>query len=405
MSEAASTEASGTTSTRSLRERLLASRLGRGDLGFLPVLLALVVIAIVFEASNSTFLTPRNLSNLTLQLGVLGIITLGLVLVLLIGEIDLSAGSVSGLTASVMAILLADHGFSGAAGIAVAIGLGALIGIVQGLWIVVVRAPSFIVTLTGLLVWQGSQHLVLGYEIGAVEINDPLVTSVASTFMPTWLAIGLTILIATAAAAYALRRLRHERPTSGDAWAIFLRAAVYPLVAVAVVLILSRYFGVPYLLILVVGLAALLTLVTEWTPLGVHIFAVGGNAEAARRGGINVAALRVAVFCICSSLAALAGVVSASRQYAVDSNTGGGNMVLDGIAAAVIGGTSLFGGRGRVVGGLLGAVVIASVANGLDLNGQSADVKTIITGLILLAAVSVDMLARRRRISSGAAGA
>jgi D-xylose transport system permease protein len=162
---------------------------------------------------------------------------------------------------------------------------------------------------------------------------------------------------------------------------------------------------VPYLLLLVIGLAALLTVVTERTPFGVHVFAVGGDAEAARRAGINVAALRVAMFCTCSTLAALAGIVSASRQYAVDSNTGGGNLVLDGIAAAVIGGTSLFGGRGRVVGGLLGAVVIASVANGLDLNGQSADVKTIITGLILLAAVSVDMLARRRRISSGAAGA
>ena len=175
--------------------------------------------------------------------------------------------------------------------------------------------------------------------------------------------------------------------------------------AVIIFAVLSNHLGIPVLLFILVGLALILTVLTEHTPFGVHIFAVGGNAEAARRAGINVARVRVILFSVCSAFAAMSGIVAASRQYAVDSNTGGGNLVLDAIAAAVIGGTSLFGGRGRILGGLLGAVVIGSVANGLDLLGQSANVKSIITGLILLAAVSVDMIARKRRIRSGAAGA
>ncbi|MDE0114302.1 MAG: ABC transporter permease, partial [Albidovulum sp.] len=169
--------------------------------------------------------------------------------------------------------------------------------------------------------------------------------------------------------------------------------------------VLSNHLGVPVLLLILAILALVLTLVTEHTPFGVHIFAVGGNAEAARRAGINVARLKLILFSSCSALAAFSGIVAVSRQYAADGNTGGGNLVLDAIAAAVIGGTSLFGGRGRIQGSLLGALVIGTVANGLDLLGQSANVKSIITGLILLGAVSVDMVARQRRIRSGAAGA
>jgi D-xylose transport system permease protein len=385
--------------------RLFTSRLARGDLGFLPVIVALIAIAVIFYLANPLFLVPRNLSNLSLQVGVLGVMTLGITLVLLIGEIDLSTGSLSGLCAVVMVLLSSRHGQPAFVAILAAILLGAAVGLVQGLWIVIVRAPSFIVTLTGLLVWQGAQRLLIGYEIGQIEVDDPFITGIASTFMPAWLSILVVAAIAAVALIYAGRNWwRADADRIGAAGTI-VRAAVYPLVAAAIVLILSQYDGVPYLLLLLVTLAAVLTIVTERTPFGVHIFSVGGNAEAARRAGVNTAALRVVVFMTCSGFAALSGIIAASRQYAVDSNTGGGNLVLDSIAAAVIGGTSLFGGRGRIVGGLLGALVIGSVANGLDLLGQSADVKTIITGLILLAAVTVDMLARRRRISSGAAGA
>jgi D-xylose transport system permease protein len=162
---------------------------------------------------------------------------------------------------------------------------------------------------------------------------------------------------------------------------------------------------VPCLLLLLVALATVLTILTERTAFGVHVLAVGGNAEAARVMGINVAGMRVAIFGLSAGLAALAGVVSASRQFSVDSTTGGGDLVLDAIAAAVIGGTSLFGGRGRIVGGLLGAMVIAAVANGLDLLGQSSDVKSIVTGVILLGAVSVDIRARGRRFGRRPSGA
>ena len=159
------------------------------------------------------------------------------------------------------------------------------------------------------------------------------------------------------------------------------------------------------MLIILLTITLILTLLTEYTKFGVHIFAVGGNQEAARRTGVQVNKIRIIVFSICSGLAAISGIISVSRQFAVDTNTGGGNLILDAIAAAVIGGTSLFGGRGRIIGALLGALVIGSVANGLDLLGQSANVKSIITGLILLAAASIDIISRRRRILSGKGGA
>ncbi|MBZ9936763.1 sugar ABC transporter permease [Mesorhizobium sp. BR1-1-16] len=384
--------------TPSILARLGASRIAHGDLGFLPVVFGLVVIALVFYNLTPVFLTPRNASNLVLQLGPLTLLTMGMVLVLLIGEIDLSAGSVAGCAAVVLVVLLTRHGWPAIGAIPAALLFGCLAGLIQGSWVVFVRAPSFIVTLTGLLVFQGLQFLLLGEEVGALLIYDPFVKGIASTYMPHWLAwclVGLTAIIALAAALTA--PVRNARR--------LLRLLLFPLVAAAIVAVLNLYFGVPYLLLLVIAVALALTLLTEHSLFGVHLLAVGGNAEAARRAGINVSTVRIRVFALCSTLAALAGIVAASRQYSVDSATGGGNLVLDSIAAAVIGGTSLFGGRGRIVGGLLGAVVIGSVSNGLDLLGQPAHIKTIITGLILLAAVSVDMLARRRRISSGAAGA
>lgn len=385
--------------------RLLA-RLSHGELGFTPVLVALLAAFIVFHLLNPYFLTPRNLSNLALQVGVLGVMALGVSLVLFIGEIDLSAGSVSGVCAVVLVLLASRYGAPGLVAIAAAIVCGGIIGWIHGTCITLIGAPSFIVTLTGLLVWQGAQRMLVGNQIGQVLIDDPLVISVASTFMPDWLSLLLVALIIIASLANCAVRWRSQPLADGfDRLELLGRAALFPAMAFIIFAVLSNHLGVPVLLFILVGLALILTVLTEHTPFGVHIFAVGGNAEAARRAGINVARVRVILFSVCSAFAAMSGIVAASRQYAVDSNTGGGNLVLDAIAAAVIGGTSLFGGRGRILGGLLGAVVIGSVANGLDLLGQSANVKSIITGLILLAAVSVDMIARKRRIRSGAAGA
>ena len=384
----------------------LVSRLRQGELGFIPVLVALLVAFVVFHLANPYFLTPRNMSNLALQVGVLGVMSLGVSLVLFIGEIDLSAGSVSGVSAVVLVLMSSWYGVPGPAAIAAAILCGAAIGWIHGKCTTLIGAPSFIVTLTGLLVWQGVQRMLVGNQIGQVLIDDPLVLSIASTFMPLWLSLFIVAVIAASAAAVCFRRWK-RRPGAApvDRLALLGRAALFPAMAIVAVAVLSNHMGVPVLLLVLVGLALALTYVTEHTPFGVHVYAVGGNAEAARRAGIDVARTKVILFAVCSAFAAISGIIAVSRQYAVDSNTGGGNLVLDAIAAAVIGGTSLFGGRGRIPGALLGAIVIGSVANGLDLLGQSANVKSIITGLILLAAVSVDMIARKRRIRTGAAGA
>ena len=405
MAPAESSPQSGTRSSTTGDEGLL-SRLQHGELGFVPVIIALAVVFLVFHLANPYFLTPRNISNLTLQLGVLGIMALGVTLVLFIGEIDLSAGSVSGACAVVLVLLSAKLGVPGLLAAFSAILAGAAIGWIHGKCVTLIGAPSFIVTLTGLLVWQGVQRMLVGNQIGQMLINDPLITSIASTFLPNWASLGLIAAILIAAIAH----YRHNRPvriSRGMAIRMYHvgQAALYPALAIVIYLVLSQHAGVPVLLLMLVSLALLLTILTEHTPFGMHIFAVGGNAEAARRAGINVSGIRVMLFSMCSALAALSGIIAVSRQYAVDSNTGGGNLVLDAIAAAVIGGTSLFGGRGRIIGSLLGALVIGSVSNGLDLLGQTANVKSIITGLILLAAVSVDMIARKRRIQSGTAGA
>ena len=384
----------------------LAARLSQGELGFVPVLVALLAAFIVFHLANPYFLTPRNMSNLALQVGVLGVMALGVSLVLFIGEIDLSAGSVSGVCAVVLVLLASTFSISGPVAIAAAVLCGAAIGWIHGKCVTVIGAPSFIVTLTGLLVWQGVQRMLVGNQIGQVLIDDPLVLGIASTFMPFWLSAALVAIITMAAVVVCTQRWRHQSGANRLDQLTFLGgASLFPAMSLIVVAVLSRHMGVPVLLLVLVFLALALTVITEHTPFGAHVFAVGGNAEAARRAGINVARTKVILFSICSAFAAISGTIAVSRQYAVDSNTGGGNLVLDAIAAAVIGGTSLFGGRGRIPGALLGAIVIGSVANGLDLLGQSANVKSIITGLILLAAVSVDMIARKRRIRTGAAGA
>lgn len=372
----------------------------RGELGLWPVLIGLVIIAIGFQVANDAFLSSRNLSNLILQTGTLSILTLGVMLVLLLGEIDLSIGAVSGLTAGVMGIASALHGWPAWAAIGLAILVGAVIGLVQGSWIVAFKAPSFIVTLAGMLVWQGTQLLSLSSQNGQLRIEDPAITGLATNYLPRGLGWGLAILVVVAGTGWVmLRRYLSQRagygtqPLSLDLGRILAIAGV----AIAVILVLDNYLGVPYMLVAVLAVTVVLAVVTGSTVFGRHIYAVGGNAEAARRTGVRVRSLRVTIFVLASSLAAFGGLLEAARGYSVSVNSGGGNTALNAIAAAVIGGTSLFGGRGTVLGALLGAVVISSVQNGLALVGQSAATQVIATGLILLAAVTLDMTARNRR--------
>jgi D-xylose transport system permease protein len=376
----------------------------RGELGLWPVLIAILLIAIGFQLANDAFLSPRNLSNLVLQTGTLAILTLGIMLVLLLGEIDLSIGAVSGLTASIMALLSASAGWPAWAAILTAVGAGALIGLAQGSWIVAFRAPSFIVTLAGMLVWQGLQLFALSGKSGQLRVEDPFITSIASSYLPRpagW-AVAVGIAVVGIGVIFVRRTLDaragyEPNPIARDV-AMSVGIAVIP---IGGMLILDRYLGMPYLLLIMLAVTAILALVTKSTVFGRHIYAVGGNAEAARRTGIKVGWLRIAIFVIAAVLAVLAGILDVSRSYSVSVNTGGGNTSLNAIAAAVIGGTSLFGGRGTIVGALLGALVISSVQNGLALLGQPAAVQVIATGLILLAAVTIDMTARNRRSKGG----
>lgn len=368
------------------------------ELGLWPVIIALVIIALGFFLANDAYLSPRNLSNLAMQTGTLAVLTLGVMLVLLLGEIDLSVGAVSGITAALMGILSALAGWPAWAAILAAVVAGALIGLAQGAWIVAFRAPSFIVTLAGMLVWQGVQLWALSSQNGQLRVEDPVITGIASTYLPSAAGWSIAIAVAVIGAAWVfgkrslgVRAGYRMDPLGRD----IAKAAIIVLLPLGIVGLMESYLGVPLLLVIVLAITLVLAVMTSSTIFGRHIYAVGGNAEAARRTGIRVAQLKIAVFVIVATLAAVAGVLSVARGYSVSVNTGGGNLTLNAIAAAVIGGTSLFGGRGTIVGALLGALVISSVQNGLALIGQTAATQTITTGLILLAAVTLDMTARR----------
>ncbi|CAM2157603.1 D-xylose transport system permease protein [Pararobbsia alpina] len=374
----------------------LRERLRHGEFGPVPVLIGLVVIALIFQSLNPNFLTPRNMSNLILQIGVVGTIGVGVVLALLLGEIDLSLGAVAGVSAAVLGVLQAGYGWPGWLALLVALASGALMGLLQGLIIVMLRVPSFIATLAGLLAWQGVQLILLG-PTGERLVVDPMIRAIASGYLSPlagWL-VGVVVLLVAALSLMRQRTLKAQAGLPHE----FTRGALsrYVTFAIALTLIigaLNAYFGVPYILLLLGALVVALTLFTERTVTGRHIYAIGGNAEAARRAGIPVAAIRVGVFSLIGALAGLGGVISVSRQFAVSIGTGGGTLLLDAIAAAVIGGTSLFGGRGRIYHAILGALVIGSVANGLDLLGSPSSTKNIATGLILVVAVALDAASR-----------
>ncbi len=378
-------------------------RIGSGELGALPVVFGLALIWTYFELQDTHFLTPRNLSNLVLQVSVSGTIAIGVVLVLLLGEIDLSVGSVAGATAAVLGVLVVDDNWPWWAGILAMVATGALIGAFQGAWYAFLRVPSFVVTLAGLLVWLGVQLHVLG-DAGTLNVFDAHITAVASTFLPhAWgwaLAIVAVIAFAGARLVEDARRRRANMSTQSLPL-LFAQTATTAVLLLGAVAALNQAYGVPTAGVVLFALVALFDWVARRTTFGRHIYAVGGQAEAARRAGINVARIRIGVFTLAGTLAAVGGLISTARLQAASTQTGGGTLLLESIAAAVIGGTSLFGGRGRVWAALLGALVIGSVSNGLDLVGQPADVKYMVEGAILLLAVTVDAYSRRRLAVTG----
>lgn len=383
----------------------LRRRVTEGDLGSLPVIIGLAVIWLIFWRLNPNFLTPRNLTNLVLQIAAVGTISAGVVLVLLLGEIDLSVGAVSGLCAAVMAVLNVKNGQPAVIAVGGGLVVGMAIGVLHGFWFTRFHVPSFVVTLAGLLAWQGALLYVLG-DTGTINLNDRGIVGLANTFFPQWVGWGIAIV---SIVVYALgtanehRRRRAAGLVVGSPPALAGQVIVFGAVVLVAVGVLNADRGVPSGVLILLGFVVILDYVTRRTPFGRHVYAVGGNAEAARRAGISVNGIRVAVFCIASVMAAAGGILGASRLLAVNQSSGGSDLLLNAIASAVIGGASLFGGRGTVWAAPLGALVIGSISNGMDLLALSSSVKFMITGAVLLLAVTIDALSRRGREAAGRA--
>jgi D-xylose transport system permease protein len=381
----------------------LLRRFLQGDLGELRVIAALVLIWAIFQAQEDRFLSATNLTNLVLQITGVGLISVGVVLVLLLGEIDLSVGAVSGLCAAVMAVLSVKHGWSPVLAIAAGVLAGTGIGFIQGFVFNYFGIPSFVVTLAGLLAWQGFLLKVLG-ETGTVNLTDPKIVGLTGTFYSD--AVGW-ILAIVAIAAYAgaalmsrLRRMRADLPVPPIA-GLVVRVVIVAAAVIAAVAVLNSDRGVPLAGLILVGFVVVFQWFTTRTRFGRHIYAVGGNAEAARRAGISISRIRVVVFMLASSMAAVGGIMLASRLLAVNQSSGASDLLLLAIAGPVVAGTSLFGGRGTVWSALLGALVIGSISNGMDLLALESSIKFIVTGGVLLAAVVVDAIARKQRLATG----
>jgi D-xylose transport system permease protein len=392
--------------------RSYLQRVRGGDMGSLPAVLGLVVLFVVFGLANERFTSALNLANLVTQAGSICVLAMGLVFVLLLGDIDLSAGVAGGVSACAMALSITDHGWPWWAAILAGVACGALIGLAIGLLRAKLGIPSFVVTLAFFLGLQGVTLKLIG-EGGSVRVDDPVIRGITVTNLPVTVGWACALLVVVGYAGLQLHRHRskvaaglHHAPFGVVAARIVGVAAVT--LGVTYLLSLNRSVnanieirGIPYVLPMVGVLLIVLTVVLTRTSYGRHIYAVGGNAEAARRAGINVDRIRMSVFVMCSSLAALSGIVAASYGGKVSASSGAGNVLLYAVGAAVIGGTSLFGGKGRALDAVIGGVVVATIANGLGLLNQSSYINFLVTGGVLLLAASVDAISRRRRSATG----
>ena len=386
---------------------LLLDRIRGGELGLLPVIAGLVVISVVLQSLNPIFLSSTNLVNLLLECVPVGVIALGVVCVLLVGEIDLSVGSVSGLSSAAVAILFVTHRLPVVVAVAGAVAVGTVIGWVYAQMYNRFGVPSFVITLAGLLGFMGLQLKVLG-AIGSVNLpfDSALVRFAQLAFVPAWLSYLLVVLAAGALFVTGFRHARNRRRAglSGTSLRTLIARSVLLLAGLGfAVWYLNRTRGVGWMFVLFVALVLVMHYALSRTKWGKSVFAVGGNVEAARRAGVNVRMVYTSVFMLCSSLAAVGGVLAAARLAAANQSSGGGDVNLNAIAAAVIGGTSLFGGRGSAFAALLGILVIQSISSGLTLLNLDSSYRFMVTGAVLLLAVTLDSVARRSRRSSGRA--
>ena len=398
-----------TTNTGSLRGALddYISRIKSGDMGALPGVLGLVVLCIVFGVMSDVFLTPGNFANLLTQAASVTVIAMGLVFVLLLGEIDLSAGYASGVCGAVLVILITDMGYPWWIALAASIVVGAILGYTIGTLVSRLGIPSFVVTLAAFLMFQGLLLLLAG-EGGTIRIEDPTILAVQNNNLTPFISWIFFLLVSIIYVLIGLARINSRRKAglkselkklwalkttsllligAGAVWALNLERSNNP--------DLVSLKGTPYVVPVILALLVGGTFVLGRTAYGRHIYAVGGNAEAARRAGINVKNIRTSAFVICSAFAAIAGMLFASRQNSISPTTGGSSTLLYAVGAAVIGGTSLFGGKGKMRDAVLGGLVVAVIDNGMGLLGYAAGVKFIVTGAVLLISAGVDAISRR----------
>ena len=377
-----------------------------GDVGSLPVIIGIIGIGVYFTLQTDIFFSSVNFTNLIGQLAGTTVIAIGMVFVLLIGEIDLSVGFVSGVAGVTVAELQmpgSGHQFPGIVAIICAILVGAVIGAVQGGFVALLGVPSFVVTLAGLLIWQGVILNLLGTQ-GVIGIEDHLINDIELYLLPAnvgWVVAGIFSAGLAGSALFSYWSRRRAGLPAGTVILIVIRVLFYSGLIFGAFAVANNSRGMPVVALIILALVIFWSFISTRTSFGRHVYAVGGNAEAARRAGINVARVRILCFVICSSMAALGGVIFASYLNSVDLTAGGGTIRLDSISAAVIGGVSLFGGRGRVTGALFGGIIIGMIANGIDTIGYSDAIKYITTGVILLLAVTLDTLLRRRQAAAG----
>jgi D-xylose transport system permease protein len=385
--------------------RRIVENVKGGNLGNWPVVLALGIMVLVFSLVANNFFTAVNFNNIITQMAGTTLLAYGVVWVLLLGEIDLSVAYVSGFAGVVVAELQvpgSGHDFPGLIAILCAILLGVLIGGVQGSIVALVGVPSFVVTLAGFEIWQGAIQRTITQ--GVLVVQDNTINNTANYFFSD---LGGWIIAAVVSAFYvggivaSLVAARRHGVAIRDPVLIVGKLLVVPVISFGTVAICNHDRGVPFALLLIVAMLLIWTYVAKRTTFGRHVYAVGGNAEAARRAGINVARIRILVFMISGAMAGLGGVVLVARLNSADLNAGGGTLLIDSIAAAVIGGTSLFGGRGEIRNALFGALVVAVIANGLNTLNVTTGTIFIVTGLILLLAVTLDTIFRRLQARSG----
>lgn len=387
--------------------RAFIDRVRSGDLGSLPVIIGLIVISVIFQSINPVFLSANNLVNILFDCSTIGVISLGIVCILMLGEIDLSVGSVSGFASALLGVLWINQGWPLAGAILAELAVGALIGSVYAFLFNRFGMPSFVSTLAGLLAVLGLQLYILG-TTGSINLpfDSVLVRFGQILVMPKWLSYLLVAVIGGAILMARIRTATRRRAAglsaSSTSSALLEAGAVTALLAL-MVFYLNQSRGVPWMFGLFVGLVVLMNYAFTRTSWGRAITAVGGNREAARRAGINVKRVYTTAFVLCATFAAAGGILSAARLAASSQQAGTGDVNLNAIAAAVIGGTSLFGGRGSAYSALLGIVVIQAIASGLTLLDLSSSLRYMITGAVLAIAVIVDSLARRSRVSHGRA--